>query len=43
MAKSQVHYLSPIMYEEYKDMRTREIADMVKKKIQDKLEELAES
>lgn len=43
MAKSQVHYLSPIMYEEYKDMRTREIADMVKKRIQDKLEELAES
>jgi 1-acyl-sn-glycerol-3-phosphate acyltransferase len=40
-AKSQVHYLPPIHYEEYKDMKTKEIAELVKRRIQSKLEELA--
>ena len=43
MAKSEVHFLPPIQHEEYKDMKTREIAEVVKKRIQDKLEELAVS
>lgn len=36
--KTQVHFLEPIYYEEYKDMNTKQIADMVKNKIQDKLD-----
>lgn len=43
MAKSEVHFIPPIQHEEYKDMKTREIAEVVKKRIQDKLEELAVS
>ena len=35
----QVHYLKPIPYEEYKDMKTNEIAAMVKEKIQKKINE----
>lgn len=35
----QVHYLSPIYYEEYKDMKTTEIAAVVKKRIEDKIAE----
>lgn len=35
----QVHYLKPIPYEEYKDMKTNEIAAMVKDKIQQKINE----
>lgn len=35
----QVHYLKPIPYEEYKDMKTNEIAAMVKEKIQQKINE----
>ena len=38
--KSQVHFLKPIAYEEYKDMTTRQIADMVKSRIQNKIDEL---
>lgn len=30
----QVHYLEPILYEEYKDLKTTEIAELVKEKIQ---------
>lgn len=41
IATSQVHFLPPIYYEEYKHMKTHEIADMVKQRIQNKLEELA--
>ncbi len=33
----QVHYLKPIPYEEYKDLSTQEISDMVKKLIQEKI------
>lgn len=38
--KTEVHFLSPIMYEEYKDMKTVEIAAMVQERIQAKLEQL---
>ena len=41
---TQVHYLKPIMYEEYKDLQTQEIAELVKQRIQEKIDEvLAES
>lgn len=32
--KTQIHYLDPIPYEEFKDMKKNEIADMVKERIQ---------
>lgn len=38
--KTQVHYLAPIFYEEYKNMRTIEIADLVKRRIQEKIDEI---
>ncbi|MBP3577471.1 MAG: 1-acyl-sn-glycerol-3-phosphate acyltransferase [Lachnospiraceae bacterium] len=38
--KTEVHFLKPIPYEEFKDMNTLEIAAMVQGKIQDKLDEL---
>ena len=31
----QVHYLEPIYYEDYKDMKTVEIADEVKRRIEE--------
>lgn len=34
----QIHYLEPIYYEEYKDMKTLEIASLVKSRIVDKIE-----
>ena len=41
---TQVHYLKAIMYEEYKDLKTQEIAELVKQRIQEKIDEvLAES
>ena len=38
--KTQVHFLKPIQFEEYKDLKTHEIADLVKSKIQEKIDEL---
>lgn len=38
--RTQVHYLAPIFYEEYKNLRTVEIADLVKSRIQEKLDEI---
>jgi len=38
--KTEVHFLDPIPYEEFKDMKTQEIAAMVQGRIQDKLDEL---
>ena len=35
-----VHYLKPITYDEYKDMKTTEIAELVKQRIQDKIDEV---
>ena len=37
---TQVHYLKPILYDEYKDMNTQQIAELVKGKIADKIKEL---
>ena len=36
----EVHYLKPIYYDEYKDLRKKELAELVKQRIQDKLDEL---
>ena len=36
----QVHFLEPIPYEEYKDMKTNQIAAMVRERIQKKIEAL---
>ncbi len=36
--KTQVHFLDPIPYEEYKDMNTCEIAALVKSRIQEKMD-----
>ena len=37
---TQVHYLEPIMYEEYKDMNRKEVCDLVKSRIQAKIGEV---
>lgn len=37
---TQVHYLKPIPYEEYKDLRKNELCDLVKERIQNKLDEV---
>lgn len=37
---TQVHFLKPIPYEEFKEMKTQEIAELVKSRIQEKLDEL---
>lgn len=36
-----VHYLKPITYEEYKDMKTTDIAALVKQRIQEKIDEVS--
>lgn len=38
----QIHYLEPIYYEEYKDMNTREIADLVHSRIEEKIKQVTE-
>lgn len=35
----QVHFMEPLYYEDYKDMKTNEIATLVKEKIQNKINE----
>ena len=35
-----VHYLKPIYYEEYKNMKTQEIASLVKQRIEEKIREV---
>ena len=37
---TQVHYLKPIRYEEYKNLKTFQIASLVKSRIQNKLDEI---
>lgn len=37
---TQVHYLKPIYYYEYKDLKKNEICDLVKTRIQEKLDEV---
>lgn len=41
LIKTQVHFLEPIPYEEYKELKTHEIAALVKGRIQEKLDEVA--
>ena len=36
--KVQLHYLKPIFYEEYKDLKTNEIAELVKARIGEAIE-----
>ncbi len=38
--RTQVHYLKPISYEEYKGMKTVEVAEIVKEQIEAKIEEV---
>lgn len=38
--KTQVHYLDPILYDEYKEMKTPQIAELVKQRIQDCMDEV---
>jgi 1-acyl-sn-glycerol-3-phosphate acyltransferase len=35
----QVHFMEPMLYEEYKDMKTVEIASIVQNRIQEKINE----
>lgn len=37
---TQVHYLKPILYDEYGSLRTQEIAELVRKRIQTKIDEI---
>lgn len=41
-ARTQVHFLKPIHYEEYKDMKTNQIAALVKERIQERLDQVAQ-
>lgn len=41
--KTYVYYLEPINYEEYKNLKTQEIADLVKSRIESKIREVSES
>ena len=41
--KTEVHFLKPIMYDEYKDLNTHQVSELVKTRIQEKLDELEES
>ncbi|MBQ7919355.1 MAG: 1-acyl-sn-glycerol-3-phosphate acyltransferase [Lachnospiraceae bacterium] len=38
---TQVHFLEPILYDEYKDMKTHQIAAIVKERIQEKINEVS--
>lgn len=38
--RTQVHYLKPIFYEEYKGLKTQEIASLVQTRIQEKINEI---
>ncbi len=38
--RTQVHYLPPILFEEYGNLKTQEIADMVRERIQEKINEV---
>lgn len=37
---TQVHYLKPILYEEYGSLKTHEIAELVRKRIQERIDEV---
>ncbi|MBQ8822949.1 MAG: 1-acyl-sn-glycerol-3-phosphate acyltransferase [Lachnospiraceae bacterium] len=38
---TQVYFLEPILYEEYKDMKTKQIAELVRERIQEKINEVS--
>ncbi|MDD3361312.1 MAG: lysophospholipid acyltransferase family protein [Hespellia sp.] len=38
----QVHFLKPLLYEEYKDMKTGEIAKLVENRVQEKIQSFSE-
>ena len=38
--KTQVHFLDPINYDEYKDLTTHELSDLVKSRIKNKMDEI---
>lgn len=38
--KTQVHFLKPIFYDEYKEMNTKQIAELVKNRIAEKIKEV---
>jgi len=40
MVTTQVHFLEPIPYEEYKDLKTQQIAALVRERIQKKIDEI---
>ena len=39
--QTEVHYLEPIYYDEYKDLKTQQIAEMVKGRIEEKIAEIS--
>ena len=39
----KIHYMEPILYEEYKDMKSTEIAAEVKRRIEEKIKECLEN
>ncbi len=39
----KIHYMEPILYEEYKDMKSTEIAAVVKRRIEEKIKECLEN
>ena len=41
--RTQVHFLPPIPYEEYGKLRKHDVCELVKKRIQEKLDELKEA
>lgn len=40
--KTEVHFLKPILFDEYKDLNTQQIAELVKMKIENKIKEVKE-
>lgn len=41
--KTQVHFLPPLYYEDYKDLKTNQIAEVVKERIEQKMNEITGS
>lgn len=37
---TQVHYLKPILYDEYAGMKKKDLCDLVKERIEEKMQEL---
>lgn len=43
VVRTQVHYLTPITYKEYKGMKTVEVAELVRQRIVDKIDEVLDA